>query len=1717
MAKKKDDSNQNSNLSSSGSSASVGSFTKGLIRDFDENFDPESSWPYARNASNNSKEGDVGTLGNEPSNYMCGSAPYTIIGRIHLFEQYWALFTTDNTNSEVGLYDESQCTYQTIVNDPCLNFSTLNLVTGVAKENFDCSWGLYFADGRNLDRFLNIGNPDLWPTVPYIGNNFYENETLWPGVQWKQDCKTQNSCTICTNSNTLNCDLLRINPLVKTPCITLDQGQSGGNLLNGSYIAFVAYSINGIKYGDYFSPSNVQYIFNHDNVAGSLEVTISNLETESFKEFELVIASIVNSATVARKIGYYACAPTVTVTLDFIDDSLVTVPLEQIPIRTPLYETSDSIFETGNYLLKVGPRTTFDFNYQPLANQIAAKWVATRYPADYYKNGGYVTGYMRDEVYSFWIRWIYSTGEKSKSYHIPGRYKNAGETELSGNTIYSDPGEKVFEAVNTASGAPIPAANQQTVEDGGVTIAEGYMAYWESSEKYPDGKPEIWNATNDPTFSGTHDTKYDLCNKPIRHHKMPEDIVGGSVNFTRATTDTTCEAKYINILGVKFENIKPPVYKDEYNVTRVIPGIVGYEILRGSRQGNKSIIAKGIINNMRKYKTALDPEGEESGLYPNYPYNPVRNTFDSDGGQYLDPTLSKTEVEPDGDNWTKVTQNDVSRNYFTFHSPDTTFYKPYLSAKELRLYTELGCVNNVDGNFQRVPGHPKEKLLTDLSLITALIVGIAEGIVGIKGSSTVTIEGAKVFNAGIAGPSFSAPATNPSAINVASGNATQTTATATANSTGIPQGAAVSGFGNTSPNISLNSFSLYDSSLFGGIGSGKVLSYANAPYVELPAPLRIAGGVISFMNLTSIATNANLQLITSLVKWRDYAVSYISHGFLHRDNRGNVADGVNKRSLILDSGYMNNQFNIFDNKRVNNLYRSGTVALKTRTAILDPLITDNTVNSIGTNHTNGYISWPNPAGDTPQERSQERPFKPFKTTASCYYAGMKIRFRNQYGQLDSVEQVVIPCRQIVNDNEPIPNIAVTIINDTTVFNTTYTSDVLFGGDIYISRYTEKNTFFYFYDWLYGEPDGTSFNYTDRFLALYPRYWAIFEDYDIGGFLGSVLSNLFHPENWATPANNNNLDGIQEALASDAVGIGNDDENGGFLEALSNSILTSISFGRKNAYFYLFQSGVRDFYVETELNVAQRDWGETDDQKHYEILSNLRELFHTSIIKVGNYYKIDPSVSLYRLFYNLISWGNMQDRDYNPLVAELCYRYLANRVIYSLPNTLESNKDYWRVFLPNNYKDFKSKVTAIRPIGKNGAVIFFQHDSPQQIQGTETLETEIGTKLTVGDGALFSQPIQSLVNTDDSFEYGSCQDKYSIINSPAGIFWISQAQGKIFTLAEGMNEISGKGMRWWFSKFLPFRILVDFPDFEITDNPVAGVGCQSIFDNDFQMIYFCKKDYELRKDLPEGTTVTYVSGIDFLVNGTTKTKLGNPTYFNDVSWTISYDPKVQSWISFHDWHPDLTILSSLNFISTKGNTMWRHNDSTSSFCNYYGIDYPFQVEYVLDTGQTVNTLRNIEYILESYVYDQDGIDRFQLLDFNFDELVVYNSEQVSGLLRLNEAPKENPFARLNFPQVNPTNIDIIFEKVEQKFRVNQFWDITADRGEYNVNVQRPIWLTEWDGYRRDLNPANLNYNKSVFERKKFRHYYMNVLFTRKVSGNVKMLMKISNNKTLYSPR
>jgi len=198
------------------------------------------------------------------------------------------------------------------------------------------------------------------------------------------------------------------------------------------------------------------------------------------------------------------------------------------------------------------------------------------------------------------------------------------------------------------------------------------------------------------------------------------------------------------------------------------------------------------------------------------------------------------------------------------------------------------------------------------------------------------------------------------------------------------------------------------------------------------------------------------------------------------------------------------------------------------------------------------------------------------------------------------------------------------------------------------------------------------------------------------------------------------------------------------------------------------------------------------------------------------------------------------------------------------------------------------------------------------------------------------------------------------------------------------------------------------------------------------------------------------------------------------------------------------------------SIWKHNVRTDLFSNYYGEDFPWEVDLLQASGQLVNTVRSIEYNLEAYVYKNGGRDRFHLLEFNFDQAELYNTEQTSGLLNLVLSPKNDVPGIMMYPIINANDIDILYSKEEQKYRFNQFWDVTNDRGEFST-VQEPIYITQLNGYIRDLNMENINLNKEEFQRKKFRHYYNHVVLRRAVSGDAKMLLRLANTKINLSPR
>jgi hypothetical protein len=1641
-------------------------FVKGMMKDLNDSFLPEGAWSHARNATVNTLQGDMATISNESSTLLCASAPYPVIGYLFFNDDEWVIFSTDDANNhEIGIYTESTCTYTKVVSDPCLNFSSSYPIrSGGVKDSFDCHRYFYWDDGLNPTRYLSPTN------IPY-----------------QQTCTTSLSgCVTCVDTTALDCDQIKLTPKIKIPKVDIRKATYGGELINGSYQACVAYTINQQRFGDYYAITNPQPIFNHVGIGGAVEVSVSNLDTEYFSEFELVIVYTISGNTIAKSFGFYATSNgagsgiEATIGISIIPDSLLTVPLSNLPVRRPVYERSDATYTVGDYMLRVGPRTRYSFNYQPFANNIKSKYVIWEVESNFYKNGGAVTGYMSDEVYPFFIRFLYDTGERSESYHIPGRAPTSSDIALipAGNGNNFD-FAKMWEGMDTSisGGNPNTAYVDPASRTEGTIIAEGEMSYWESSEKYP----------NDPV-------RYDtLCNKPIRHHKFPSRVNNPNLWHHDST------GRNIRILGIKFDNILKPKMPDPTSPSSTIdvPGIVGYEILRGSREGNRTIIAKGMFNN-------LLVDGKDA--LQNFPYNHV-----SSNDQLLQPRTEKVFKSGICDAFNNTpTANFLRTQHYSFHSPDTQFKEPYLSPYEAKRYGVIeGELDTA--RFTPVENHPKHKLPSDLSFFLSAATGLVVGIKKAQGDvSVTTVTLPRLKEDLIPGPTGSVTAPGAPGLN-ALASIPYTTGT-------LPiLDAAYTTFKNDPVlfpvfneisqyllNLSLNTSSVFTSNSFtlsntakawlenyiavGNIpGSGftspeTTVTIKEDPLEGMPLILRAFYRLPLILSTWSDATDEFLELILKLIPYRQFAYQFRSHCLYNEYNN----TFVNRRSVV-DSGYIGSGVFNTANLRIDNTLRNKFVFLE---------LGGSSFNPAGLNDTSrfaiGDLGWNSDAakGD----------FITGKRSSSIYGAIVN-RIINQYGQLDSINQIPVSSHYIDSPNT----------NNTWISST----GPLFGGDIYIGRHTEKNPFFFFRNWLQYKPDGYEIDYRKyNATPFLPRFWMDTQQFELNDFVKGFLNNVANllPAN-PPPSAPTNLN----TVPSDFSNLDQDP---------TNCTLNPLNprLGVKNAAMYLFYSGVRDFFVESEINVDLRDWLDEDKYRHYQPYeyTDLDKLFNPDVITEREPWRYDFSLSHSKIFFDKISWGNIQPRTYDPITYLDCFTYDPSMVVYSLPDN-GSVSDPWRVYLPDNFKILSGGIVNIKNINKNGSMIVFDDRSPVMIQGSDSLQTDLGTKVTLGDGGLFEQALQNISSSDRSFMEGACIDTFGVINCPAGVFLMSNSLKKIYRVAGqgALEDITAKGLKWWFNNYMGYKILEDFPNFPDTNNLAVGIGSFISYDHESSILYFTKRDYVIN---PQYKTLW-----DYFYTGKGKFTLVskqlpgrkirnvslNSAFFLDVSWTVSFDPKQDFWVSYHDWHPNFTLSSRSKFTAIKNKDFWKHNVRFDSFCNFYGTDYPFEIEVPINTKQ-VSTIDSVEYYLDAVVYNGSPDVSHTQLDGNFDRAVVSNREQCSGLLQLNPYPRSQPYLAMQYPITSPGLIQTLFSKEENKYRFHQFYDIVNNRGE-TTGIMAPIWLVGKDGYKKQLNPAALNYSKPEFQQKRLRNYFQKVFLSKTISGAVNFVFKIFNTKSTISPR
>jgi len=760
----------------------------------------ELSW--ALNAVVENFDGNEVSYQNEQANILCSNFPsgYTVIGKLNIIEDNIKIFWLANEStgqSEIGKIVD--CEYSTVINPDCLNLDVNHpILKSVYRKNECGEIEIYWVDGYNRTRYINLSQ------LPY---------------------KVEEGTVVCEDVITteIDCNKLNLQPNFKIPQLDIIDVNSDGELEAGTYQFAVQYAdAEGNPYTSFYSvtnplpifdPTKITQNFNY-KVGKSIVIDISNIDRTGLYEFiNLAVIKTVNNISTPELVGTYDITNgEIKITYTGQNKTGIQLSMEDIFLKYEIYDTADDITTAQDTLILKGLTTNERISYQSIANQIKLYWQTWRIPQDRYKDelvATYLKGYMGDEVYPYEIAFLIENGVETDGFHIPGRTAIPSDLVPVSNDDVVDTDAEVCEPQNTTlpywqvyNTASLLGYEQVYLDFlNGIRYADcpnpkvcgvididptdpacysgpfqyGEFAYWESTDTYP-----------------CNDIYGELSGKPIRFHKFPDSTIAHIHDNQGFIYPKGLKIDVNQIVQLINNSDLTPEQKSQ---------IKGFKILRGNRANNKSIVAKGLLYNVGKYR-----KDNKGYYYPNYPFNDLREDpfitvnsnyvepNDSNGqsgtsncfeyeistalgpvtAQYTNCETGQVEYVPvqtglpvticsstlpfftaggvgvitqksycssgdepsdvvEGKAQLKGFETDDSKQRYTFHSPDTHFYQPYIG-NILKLETaEYG---KAESHFTEVKNHAKYKFLSDtavsVALLTAVGIGFASNTFGVS-------------------------------------------------------------------------------------------------------------------------------------------------------------------------------------------------------------------------------------------------------------------------------------------------------------------------------------------------------------------------------------------------------------------------------------------------------------------------------------------------------------------------------------------------------------------------------------------------------------------------------------------------------------------------------------------------------------------------------------------------------------------------------------------------------------------------------------------------------------------------------------------------------------------------------------------------------------------------------------------------------------------------
>lgn len=447
------------------------------------------------------------------------------------------------------------------------------------------------------------------------------------------------------------------------------------------------------------------------------------------------------------------------------------------------------------------------------------------------------------------------------------------------------------------------------------------------------------------------------------------------------------------------------------------------------------------------------------------------------------------------------------------------------------------------------------------------------------------------------------------------------------------------------------------------------------------------------------------------------------------------------------------------------------------------------------------------------------------------------------------------------------------------------------------------------------------------------------------------------------------------------------------------------------------SKVMNTYVESEINVNLRNSGTGECNKYFE--KNF-----TTLESYFDYLK-DKECQDYFSYNN--DYSVITNEDKFKGISETfnfcsnCSGDYPNRIAWS-PKSFETElRDSWKITKPNDFIDIPSEDITNLKFDRNQLLVLTKESLFQMTPNPQVLQTDIDS-IQLGTGDFLSIPAREFVKK--SIGYAGNQGRFNAVSTEFGFTWVDQIEGKVFNYgSNGLQEISKRGLYHWFKENLNTNLDKQL-DYKCIDNTAnsRGIGLMATFDPKLERYILHKQDYksiyplELLDITSNGNIdIIYYDNVEghneemktlfYIWNGFNYIEifLNNSNYFENKSWTISYDYKDQSWKSWHSYQPNYMLYNDNNFYSyiksvgSLPNSLYKHGEK--NFTNFYNLKFPMVTEFVITNLNTVD-LHNLYWYSRVELYDELTQINKDVEKVTFNRLLAYTNKQSTGELRLN---------------------------------------------------------------------------------------------------------------------